>query len=205
MQDVEKAALKIKQDLIIQVQQYKTLCEEAGLESNPQFMNLIKLVKNDIEKSIEDMSNNRYFSQRMLNDLRYYYGRTLNNSNSVNEIEKLENFIKTMEIDFSSETVNEYLNKTKCEIDRLYVLYTKNHVLSKDDIAELLSHLDFYLCMKDTKTLYNKLVVPIHGLVSHNENVVNGCFDDIKDVLNKHNNTDNNDFLKSLMKSFERK
>ena len=205
MQDVEKAALKIKQDLIIQVQQYKTLCKEAGLESNPQFMNLIKLVKNDIEKSIEDMSNNRYFSQRMLNDLRYYYGRTLNNSNSVNEIEKLENFIKTMEIDFSSETVNEYLNKTKCEIDRLYVLYTKNHVLSKDDIAELLSHLDFYLCVKDTKTLYNKLVVPIHGLVSHNENVVNGCFDDIKNVLNKHNNTDNNDFLKGIMKSFERK
>ena len=205
MQDVEKAALKIKQDLIIQVQQYKTLCKEAGLESNPQFMNLIKLVKNDIEKSIEDMSNNRYFSQRMLNDLRYYYGRTLNNSNSVNEIEKLENFIKTIEIDFSSETVNEYLNKTKCEIDRLYVLYTKNHVLSKDDIAELLSHLDFYLCVKDTKTLYNKLVVPIHGLVSPNENVVNSCFDDIKDVLNKHNNTDNNDFLKSLMKSFERK
>ena len=205
MQDVEKAALKIKQDLIIQVQQYKTLCKEAGLESNPQFMNLIKLVKNDIEKSIEDMSNNRYFSQRMLNDLRYYYGRTLNNSNSVNEIEKLENFIKTMEIDFSSETVNEYLNKTKCEIDRLYVLYTKNHVLSKDDIVELLSHLDFYLCVKDTKTLYNKLVVPIHGLVSHNENVVNGCFDDIKNVLNKHNNTDNNDFLKGFMKSFERK
>ena len=193
MSDNEKQALQTKQEIKNIVNLYKALYKEANGVFDERYVALLKNAKNDLGKVLDVAEKNKVFSSDVLKSLRFLFNNIGTDSQSLNAVNKFENFADDILVDVSAETALELFEKAKSELDNFTKAYKKQG-FSKEFFNNLIYVLNLYSQSRsqEAKLLYNELKVPVDGLgLLYKSNkltdtIVYGCLEDINNVLDKY-------------------
>lgn len=193
MSNNEKQALETKQEIKESVKRYKDLYKEANGFVDEKYADLLKNAKNDLAKILDVAEKNKVFSSDVFKSLRSLFNDVATDSQSLDAINKFENFADDISVDVSLETALEFFEKAKSELNNFTNAY-KTKGFSKKFFNNLVNILNLYSQSrsKEAKLLYDELKVPVNGLGGLYKNnkltdvVVYGCLEDINNVLDKY-------------------